>query len=150
MRVYTLGYQGLRIEDYLKILTAKKVGVILDVRETAWSYKKDFSKFELQKTLPDAGIYYIHVPSAGNPSANRKSARTLDECLARYRHHLRTNLHCLDELVFYLTAAADLGLSACLTCYESKFQACHRFILTQYLRKRIPFLLPVHLPMDSK
>src|SRR5260370_1236139 len=98
MKIFTLGYQGLNLQQYITLLEAADVAVVVDVRETAWSYKPGFSKSPLREGLNRAGIDYIHLKSAGNPSKNRKTARTTKECLSRYRRHLLSNPACLDEL----------------------------------------------------
>ena len=37
MRVYTLGYQQISLDEYMETLVEARVGIVLDVRETAWS-----------------------------------------------------------------------------------------------------------------
>src|SRR5579859_7766943 len=98
MKIFTLGYQGLNLQQYISLLEAADVEIVVDVRETAWSYKPGFSKSPLREGLNGAGIDYIHLKSAGNPSKNRKTARTTKECLSRYRRHLLSTPACLDEL----------------------------------------------------
>ena len=146
MVVYTLGYQGFDLETYIETLVSVGVGVVLDVRETAWSYKRGFSKSPLQKALVAAGIGYVHLRSAGNPSVNRKSAKTIRQCLARYRRHLAKNEHCLDEILRRIREAGEDGHPSCLTCYERAASDCHRSILIEALKVRFPRLKAIHLP----
>lgn len=44
MKVFTLGYQGLDLSGYIRELVKVGSGVILDVRERAWSNRPDFVK----------------------------------------------------------------------------------------------------------
>jgi uncharacterized protein (DUF488 family) len=145
MRVYTLGYQQISLDHYVEALVRADVGVVLDVRETAWSYKPGFSKSQLQAALRAVRIDYVHIPSAGNPSSNRRTAKSTAECLRRYRTYLRRNSDCVNELLDYIKEAAKSGRPACLTCYEKKPTDCHRSILIEALEIAEPRLRPAHL-----
>jgi uncharacterized protein (DUF488 family) len=144
-KVYTLGYQGIKLADYVAKLTDSNIGVVLDVRENAWSYKPGFSKTPLAKALTEAGIEYVHVPSAGNPSSNRKTATSASECLDRYRVYLDDNPACLDELMAHIKRASDDGRFTCLTCFERQPSECHRSILIEALLAIDPRLDTTHL-----
>jgi len=157
--VYTLGYQGLTLSDYIAILHRAGVGVVLDVRENAFSYKPGFSKTQFQAGLANEEIEYKHIRSAGNPSANRKSATSIAECLARYHEHLRANSACLDELSHLIKEAWLRKVSVCLTCYEHLPTECHRTILLDELISRdslfearpLPFVLESYeKPVSTK
>jgi len=145
MRVYTLGYQQINLDDYVDALVEAGVGIVLDVRQTAWSYKEGFSKSRLQAALKSVSIDYVHIPSAGNPSSNRRTAKSTAECLRRYRTYLRHNSDCVDELLSHIKKAAKSGRPACLTCYEKKPSDCHRSILIEALEIVEPRLRPAHL-----
>ncbi len=145
MKVFSLGYQGLSLENYVETLLASNVGIVLDVREVAWSYNRRYIKSVLQSILSDAGIKYIHLKVCGNPSANRKTAKSVEECLSRYSEYLKNNLECLEILLEYVEAASKEGKPACLTCYEHKPEDCHRKILTDALGEIVPKLQISHL-----
>ncbi len=149
MKIFTLGYQGLNLQQYISVLEAADVAIVVDVRETAWSYKRGFSKFPLREGLSGAGIDYVHLKSAGNPSKNRKTARTTKECLSRYRRHLLSNPACLDELCNLLHSAKRDGRSICLTCFERHPHECHRSILVTELENRLSNLEPIHLSIET-
>ena len=91
VKLYTLGYQGTDVATYVATLKAAGVGVVVDVRETAWSYKRGFCKTALSDELSKAGIEYVHLRSAGNPKVNRRTAETNKQCLQRYRRYLKQN-----------------------------------------------------------
>ena len=145
MRIYTLGYQGLSSALYVQGLINAGVGLVVDVREHAWSQRPAFVKANLRNTLAAAGIDYCHVKEAGNPSRNRKAAKTATECLTRYRSYLRGNASCLDQLLLIIQKADEMGRPACLTCYERDSHECHRSILLEELAAVAPTLLSVHL-----
>lgn len=145
MKVFTLGYQGLSLENYVETLLASNVGIVLDVREVAWSYNRRYIKSVLQNTLFDAGIKYTHLRICGNPSANRKTAKSIEECLSRYSEYLKNNSECLEILLEYVETASKQEKPACLTCYEHKPEDCHRKILTDALIEIVPQLEITHL-----
>ncbi len=149
MKAYTLGYEGLALPAYISALKSSGIGVVLDVREKAWSRKPGFSKTALQQALCEVGIEYIHVPSAGNPSINRKTAKSTAECLRRYGKFLKANPACLDELMTHIKHAAKMGRPACMTCYEHLPVDCHRSVLIDALLPLAPKLKFTHLPLSK-
>jgi uncharacterized protein (DUF488 family) len=145
MKLYTLGYQSLSAPLYLQSLVNAGVGIVIDVRENAWSQRPDFIKSNLGRALATVNIDYRHLKSAGNPSSNRKNARNARECLRRYRRHLRAHDDCLAELLTLVREADSRGRPACLTCYERDTANCHRAILIEELRVLAPELTTFHL-----
>jgi uncharacterized protein (DUF488 family) len=145
MKLYTLGYQSLSGQLYLQSLVNAGVGIVIDVRENAWSQRPDFIKSNLRRVLATADIDYYHLRAAGNPSSNRKNARSARECLSRYRKHLRGHADCLAELLALVREADSRGRPACLTCYERDSANCHRSILIEELRAIAPVLNAYHL-----
>jgi uncharacterized protein (DUF488 family) len=148
MKIFTLGYQGSSLTTYAAALADAGINIVVDVRETPWSYKPGFSKAPLSNYLGSEGIQYIHVKSAGNPSKNRKTAKNIKECLTRYRDHLALHPECLDELSKLITAAWKRKQKVCLTCFERHAHECHRSILLEELVKRVP-LVAVHLVTET-
>lgn len=146
MNIYTLGYEGLKLHDYIEILVSAGVGIVLDVRENPWSQRPDFIRWNMEPALASAGIGYVHVKSAGNPSHIRKSSSSVEECLVRYREHLAANDACLGELYSYVRLATERGRPACLTCYERLPKNCHRLALVEGLIRLDPSTEPTHLP----
>jgi uncharacterized protein (DUF488 family) len=149
MRIFTLGYEGLGLSGYADILRAFNVGVVLDVRERAWSQRPDFVKSKMDHGLALAGINYIHLQSAGNPSSIRKNVSTPEECLRLYREYLKSNQACVGELYSYARLAYESGRPACLTCYERNPQHCHRSVLIDALVEMDASIEPVHLPLTK-
>jgi hypothetical protein len=145
VRIYTLGYQGLSTEMYVQALINAGVGLVLDVRERAWSQRPEFVKSRLQTLLMSSGIEYAHIKAAGNPSANRKTARSAAQCMSRYRNHLAKNSNCLRTLLLSIESASNDGRPACLTCYERHYTDCHRSVLMEELIKLEPASRPIHL-----
>ena len=108
MNLYTLGYQGIDLSTYIQTLKGAGIGLVVDVRETPWSYKRSFCKSALANGLSNAGIEYVHVRSAGNPKENRRTAVSREQCLKRYRVHLRKNPDVLSDLFAVIQPAVAL------------------------------------------
>lgn len=144
LKLYTLGYQGVDVDMYVQKLKVAGVGIVVDVRETPWSHKREFCKNILSAELSKAGIEYVHVKSAGNPKANRRTAPDLAECLRRYRVYLDENPTGVTDLIEVVRSAALRKRSVCLTCFEKDVNDCHRSILVDAMLKQIR-IRPVHL-----
>jgi hypothetical protein len=127
--LFTLGYEKRDLDAYLELLTGARVGVLVDVRETAWSYKPGFSRDPLRHAVERAGIAYEHAAFAGNPKALRASAPTHAACLAAYGRHLDVHPGVVERLDALLADHAAAGRAACLTCFERHPDDCHRAIL---------------------
>lgn len=145
MKFFTLGYEGLEIGKFLEILHEAGVGVVIDVREYAFSKKTDFAKTALRAHLEGIGIEYRHHKEAGNPQENRKTAKTRQECLENYRGYLLRNSKCLNNLLLSVRFHGGNGRKACLICYEHDPLHCHRSILVENLLDRDPSLECIHL-----
>lgn len=127
--VYTIGYQlrsGPEIVDRLK---GAGVDVLIDVRETPWSYKQDFRAAALRETLATHGIDYVHAKFAGNPKELRRKAESHEACLDLYAEHLVSAADILVKLSELLEGLWKKGRSPCLLCYERHPGDCHRSVL---------------------
>jgi uncharacterized protein (DUF488 family) len=145
MTLFTLGYEGISLDTYVRTLVESGVGIVLDVRETPWSRKQGFSKAPLEAALASSGIRYAHLRACGNPSEIRKSGSETSDILARYREHLTDHPKIADDLLILVEQAAEGGRPACLTCFERSPDACHRSVLADALTERRPDLEVVHL-----
>lgn len=65
--IYTKGYEGRSIESFLRALDLNHIDVLVDVRLTPWSHKRDFVKSKLADALSSHSIEYVHMPEFGNP-----------------------------------------------------------------------------------
>ena len=150
MRLFTIGYQGASLESYLRVLVSNGVGIVLDVREHAWSQRPDFVKSPLRDSLANCGIEYAHLRSVGNPSKNRKTATSAAECMSRYRTYIQERPECIVELCSYIRLADQVGRPACLTCYEAEPSDCHRSVLIESLIEVEPVIVPIHLQTSKQ
>lgn len=134
--LFTLGYQQRSIDEFVSLLCAEQIDVLVDVRATAWSHKPGFSKGPLQAALRAAGIDYVHAPFAGNPKWLRVEAPTHEECLALYVWYLGEHPEIVDAFEALLAQLRVGRRRICLTCFERHAADCHRSILAESWRER--------------
>lgn len=144
--LYTIGYQKRDLAEYIKLLRAAGINVLVDVRETPWSHKPGFSKSALAQALANVGIEYVHAKFAGNPKRLREGAPSHDVCLEWYARLLDQDgeiVSMFDQLITQLTAA---GKRVCITCFERHPGDCHRSILAERWRtdvsRRVEHIAP--------
>ena len=142
--ICTIGYERLRPEALAAELTAAGVQRVIDVRFRPQSRRPGMSKTKLGLLLADHRIAYEHRRALGTPPDIRwlfKAGR-LAEAASGYRAHVEgTAAGELDGL------AAELrrGPRTAMLCLEAEPAACHRRVLAEALRTRVPELEVVDL-----
>ena len=66
IKIYTLGTSNCSIDDFLEILKSYQIQTVIDVRR--WPTSKWFEHFKkenLEKTLPENNIQYLHFEKLG-------------------------------------------------------------------------------------
>ena len=74
--IFTIGYEGLSIDEFLMKLIQEKIHVLADVRKNPWSMKFGYKKFTLNSFCKNIGIEYINYPSLGISGAHRKNLKS--------------------------------------------------------------------------
>ncbi|MBM3324797.1 MAG: DUF488 domain-containing protein, partial [Calditrichaeota bacterium] len=77
--LFTIGYEGHTLDEFLDRLADKKISIILDVRRDPISRKKGFSKTALKEALSERGIDYVHLPQFGVPRDIRQRYKEYGE-----------------------------------------------------------------------
>jgi uncharacterized protein (DUF488 family) len=130
--IYTLGYEGSDIQQFIRTLLRAGVKVVADVRAVPLSRKKGFSKRRLSDGLARAGIDYLHFRELGNPREGRNAAKAGNKNKFHrvYLKHLSTKpaLTALNQLVGLATSRAT-----CLLCFEREPTECHRTLIASAL-----------------
>ena len=89
--VFTAGYQGQAIGDFLAKLKKANIELVLDVRYNPVSRVRGFSKSSLSDSCETSGMAYKHLRNLGIPSELRKSLATPEDyrrLFDKYEHEL--------------------------------------------------------------
>jgi uncharacterized protein (DUF488 family) len=142
--VWTIGYEKLRPEALAAELTAAGVERVIDVRFRPQSRRPGMSKTKLGLMLADHRIAYEHRRELGTPPDLRWlfHAGRIDEAAAAYREHVEGSA---PEALAQLAAELDGGPRTALLCLEEDPAGCHRRVITEALRERVPALDVVDL-----
>ncbi|MBD3277588.1 MAG: DUF488 family protein [Candidatus Aegiribacteria sp.] len=126
MTLFTIGYEGRNIEEYLDLLKRNMVTLVIDVRRNPVSRKRGFSKNRMREALSSEGIEYMHFPQLGIESKKRKGLKSKSDYLelfSWYENEVLPNEHdALTEIISILNKYERVAL----TCYESDYTYCHR------------------------
>ena len=132
--VYTIGYEGSSIDDFIDTLIDVEIEHVIDVRDVPVSRKPGFSKSTLCERLSGAGISYTHMRALGDPPEGRAAMRdgNRQKFLQVFEERLST-----DEAKSALERLTHIATqdSAVLLCFERDPADCHRTIIGRELTK---------------
>jgi uncharacterized protein (DUF488 family) len=136
--LFTIGYEGKTMAEFLDELEAAGVELLIDVRAVAASRRPGFSKTALSGALGERGIGYLHLRPLGTPAAGREAARKgrVAEMRGIYAGQLETPEAAL-AMEQALAAAGEKR--AALLCYEAEAAGCHRSMLAERMLGRAAF-----------
>src|SRR4051794_19801554 len=75
MRIFTIGYEGTTVPEFVATLKSAGVARVIDVRALPLSRRPGFSKSPLKAALEEVGIEYLHLKALGTPPEGRAAAR---------------------------------------------------------------------------
>ena len=128
LRIFTIGYEGATVGDFIAALTSAGVERVIDVRALPLSRRPGFSKTPLKGALAEAGIDYVHLRALGTPAAGREAAR-------KGRHADLQRIYAgqleLPEAIAQGAQMIDLAREkpSALLCFERDPAGCHRTLL---------------------
>ena len=141
--LFTIGYEGISLEEYLNRLIKNNVKLLVDVRKNPLSQKYGFSKSLLSNFCGRLGIDYIHMPEVGIDSSMRRELNTqadYDELFIEYR---KTVLNETAEVQNTIIGLLERYKRIALTCFEADICQCHRTHLAEKLKKSSNFRYPL-------
>lgn len=141
--IYTIGYQGLSMDLFIKELVEKGIKVVMDVRNRPFSYKYGFNKYWLNRFLPEFGIKYINTPDLGIEEEIRETL-TGENLWEYYIGELNKKEHLLTSLVKGIEKEPTV-----LLCYEMSPEDCHRSRLAKRI-KQIVDLPIINYRLDKR
>lgn len=134
MTIYTIGYEGIDIEQFFTLLREHNIETVVDVRELPLSRKPGFSKKILATALNLNGFEYTHLADLGCPKPIRDRYR-FDANWRRYKEgflkYLNTQADAIEDLAMMATSS-----NCALLCFEADFNFCHRSMVADAVKRR--------------
>jgi uncharacterized protein (DUF488 family) len=128
MRIFTIGYEGATVGEFVDALQKAGVERVIDVRALPLSRRPGFSKTPLRGALAEAGIEYVHLKALGTPIDGRAAARA-----GRHADMARIYAGQLELPEAMAESAQMLALAeekpSALLCFERNPSHCHRSLL---------------------
>lgn len=127
--LFTIGYEGLDLNQFILKLKDNNVKGIIDVRDVPLSRKKGFSKTKLKARLEEEGLKYVHVRELGSPKEIRKKLKEdkdYDYFFKEFSKYLAEKNDTLLEISEYL-----FDKIYCLMCFEQSAEKCHRSLVAE-------------------
>jgi uncharacterized protein YwgA len=137
--LYTIGYEGVSLEEYLNKLLINDIKVLCDVRKNSSSMKYGFSKSQLRYACENLDIKFVHIPDLGIDSEYRQGLNTqsdYDKLFAEYR---RKTLKETAEQQQTLIDLVNQYKRVAITCFEANIHQCHRKHLAENIQKNPQF-----------
>ncbi|MCL5788796.1 MAG: DUF488 domain-containing protein [Candidatus Marsarchaeota archaeon] len=134
--VYTLGHSTLPLEEFMEILKANGVKLLVDVRTVPRSRTNpQFNKETLPASLERVGVDYVHFPCLGGLRKPRKDSPNdawINSSFRGFADYMLTKefAECVDSLL-KMVAARKGGVA--LMCAEAVPWRCHRSLITDAL-----------------
>lgn len=131
--LYTIGYEGASLEEYLNKLVINDIKVLIDVRSNPLSMKFGFSKTLLSRYCESLGIDYKHFPEVGIKSNQRQelnSQSDYDKLFKEYKKGLPSTLSVQIAILELLKQHKRIAL----TCFEADICQCHRKPLAESIK----------------
>ena len=129
-RIFTIGYEGATVPEFLAALRKAGVERVIDVRGLPLSRRPGFSKTPLRLALEEAGIDYVHLKALGTPSEGRTAARA-----GRHQDMARIYAGQLELPEAMVQSAQMLELASempsALLCMAREPAHCHRTLLLE-------------------
>lgn len=132
-QLFTIGYEGKTLEQYINLLIINDVHLLCDVRKNAYSQKYGFSKSQLEKACVGVGIKYVHIPQLGIESEFRQDLRSQKDYDNLFEFYEKNTLKQNQEYLLKVRGLIDSEKRIALTCFEHNPKECHRARVAKHL-----------------
>ena len=132
--VLTIGHSTRTLEEFIELLKAYSVGLLVDVRTVPRSrHNPQFNKETLPATLKQYGVRYIHMPEIGglrHPKRDSINLAWKNSGFRGYADYMQTQ-EFTDSLLKIVALARENRLA--LMCAEALPWRCHRNLISDAL-----------------
>ncbi len=133
--LFTIGYEGISLEEYLNRLIKNDIKILVDVRRNPLSMKYGFSKSQLQRYCNSLGIGYVHFPEVGIQSEQRQQLNTQTDYDNLFVDYCKNNLTKTSSTQEKILDLLIENQRIALTCFEANICQCHRKHLAEAIQK---------------
>lgn len=134
--ICTIGYEGRSLDGFLRTARDMNIAKVIDVRISAKSRKKGFSRSALKDALASVCVDYIHMPELGVPQDKREyllGARGSEKFCETYLEIIGENSAKIGDISSMMWKGRVL-----LLCYERNPSDCHRSALSDLIVRIFP------------
>lgn len=128
MTIWTIGYEGATMDEFLAALERARIEQVIDVRALPLSRRPGFSKTSLAASLAERGITYVHLKALGTPKPGRDAAKKGDRATLESVYAEQLELPEAQAQAAHMLDLAREKRSA-LLCFERDPGMCHRTLL---------------------
>ena len=135
MKIWTVGHSTRSSEEFVQILLAHGIEVLVDVRTFPMSRRyPHFNRETLAATLKERGIEYRHKASLGGrrkPRPDSHNSAWRNEQFRGYADHMET-----EDFKNGVQELLELASSkrVAVMCAEAVWWRCHRSLIADYLK----------------
>jgi len=124
--IFTIGYESISIDEYLRRLIHYGINLVCDVRAKPKSMKYDFNDKRLANFLHQTDIAYHGMPSLGIPSELRHDLHSKDSYKRLLTCMKSKILQERNQEIMTIAQWIHSGRRTALTCFEKNPEQCHR------------------------
>ena len=135
--IYTIGHSTHPLEAFLQLLHTYKIQILVDIRSLPGSKKfPQYNIENLQTSLPNAGIEYMHLKDLGGlrkVSKNSKNTSWHNASFRGYADYMETQ-----EFIAAIQNLEKIASkkTTVIMCAEVLWWRCHRSMISDYLKTK--------------
>jgi len=135
--LWSIGHSTHAIDEFISALQSFEIKVIADVRSFPGSRRyPQFNKENLEASLAEAGIEYLHFPELGGRRRAKPDSLNIawrNESFRGYADFMET-----DDFREGMARLISVASSRCtaIMCAEAVWWRCHRSLISDYLKAK--------------
>src|ERR1051326_7209861 len=135
--IWTIGHSTHAIQEFISMLRSFHIQCLADIRHIPASRRNpQFSKTDLERSLREAGLAYVHLPELGGhrkPVPGSKNDGWKNTSFRGYADYMETEE--FEKGITTLTGLAKEQRTVYM-CAEAVWWSCHRSLVSDYLKVR--------------
>lgn len=129
--IYTAGYEGKTVDEFLNLLIESGISRLIDVRYNPISRRYGFHRSTLSRLCSSLNINYQHFPSLGIPGSERECIGSENQYIKLFENYRLNLALCETDLANVIRLLQSEP--SVLVCMEANPDCCHRNVLAQHL-----------------